>query len=136
MSDENEFLAYLNKAIAASADKEPACTVYVCIDSNAIEIITDPTAASHGEHIKGEGADICLYRDIDTGKVVGCRLAMYQKKVAFHCGQAELVVRLDDLLEACKAVVKAHKTARTGWLHYEPAVQQLEAAIANSTPTP
>ncbi len=51
-------------------------SVYLCLDSNAIEVHLC-NEQSHGEHIKGEGADICLYRSMETGKVTGCRLPTY-----------------------------------------------------------
>ena len=35
----------------------------------------------YGDWIKGEGADICLYRDMETNKVVGCHLPLYQKNL-------------------------------------------------------
>ena len=48
----------------------------VCVHSSsqAIELLTDISVATYGEWIEGEGADICLLRDVDTKKVVGVRL--------------------------------------------------------------
>jgi hypothetical protein len=63
---------------------------YIEIDrkSHVLEIVIDTNAAPYSEHICGEGADICLYRDMDTDKVVGCRLPITE----------DIVFTIDNLL--------------------------------------
>jgi hypothetical protein len=61
-------------------DLEPPFDLYVCESSQAVELRTHPTVANYAEWIDGEGADICLYREQETKKVVGCRLPLRVKK--------------------------------------------------------
>lgn len=51
-------------------------------DGKDIEIILDCESNYYGEWIKGEGADICLYRDRETHRVVGACLPCYAKSAS------------------------------------------------------
>ena len=86
--DREEF----EKLIAEAAAKPPMMVLDVDEQSSSVELILDTKVRTYGEWIKGEGADICLYRDVETKKVVGCRLPLYQKKLMVFHGdeQAEL----------------------------------------------
>ena len=53
-------------------------------EGHSVELILDTNVNYYGDCIKGEGADICLYRDMETHKVVGCRLPLYQKELIVH----------------------------------------------------
>ena len=55
----------------------PNMYVYHCKDSRSVELVTNTDANVVAEWIPGEGADIALYRDRETGKVVGVRLEAY-----------------------------------------------------------
>lgn len=69
-------------AACEQAAKVPAMMTFdVDFRSSAVELILDTKANYYGEWIKGEGGDICLYRDQETKKVVGCYLPLYQKKL-------------------------------------------------------
>jgi hypothetical protein len=80
--DKEEF----EKLITGAAAKPPMMTLEVDEESSLVELILDTKRSTYGEWIKGEGGDICLYRDMETNKVVGCRLPLYQKKLMVFCG--------------------------------------------------
>lgn len=93
-------------------------------------------------NICDEGCAVCEFlngnRDTETllgvikildRKLADSQYVVHVKTVAMH-GMHET---REDLLAACKAAVDVHKTARTGWLHYEPVIQQIESAIAKAT---
>jgi len=57
-------------------------------EGRAVELMLDTHSHYNGEWIPGEGADICLYRDIDTGKVMGVRLPLYCDRLSvWHDGE-------------------------------------------------
>ena len=47
----------------------------------SVELILDTTKDYYGDWIPGEGGDICLFRDRETKKVVGCHLPLYQEEL-------------------------------------------------------
>ena len=51
---------------------------------SSVELFLDTSIPSYSEHIEGEGADICLYKSQESGKVVGCRLPLYNKKLIIN----------------------------------------------------
>lgn len=55
----------------------------LCINElgHSVELLLDNKANYYGEWIKGEGGDICLYRDSETDKVIGCCLPLYHKNL-------------------------------------------------------
>lgn len=62
-------------------------TLHVSEDGSAVTLYTDTALDTYGEWIKGEGADICLYRCRETDMVVGVRLPLRRKNLAvFHDG--------------------------------------------------
>jgi hypothetical protein len=70
------------KAAFERAKAVPSCTsILIDKDSDTLDIVLDTKASIVGEWMPGEGADICLYRDRETGRVVGCHLPLYHKKV-------------------------------------------------------
>lgn len=72
-------------AACEQAAKVPPMTVVdVSFDASAIELILDTKKSYFGEWIPGEGGDICLYRDQETRKVVGCYLPLYHKTLAVN----------------------------------------------------
>lgn len=77
-----EFAEFLKKSIEHAATVPPMGTVYVHRDGNAIDVCLDTKANYYGEWIAGEGADICLYRDRDTKKIVGAHLPFYMDTIA------------------------------------------------------
>lgn len=72
--DKEEFMKILEEC----AKKPPMISLHIDEDSSSVELILDTKSNCYSEWIKGEGADICLYREFDTERVVGCRLPLYQ----------------------------------------------------------
>ena len=69
----------------------PCMSLYVCDDGQAVELILDTSLDYYSEHISGEGADIALYREMDTDRVVGCRLPLLNHRLAVgHIGPFRL----------------------------------------------
>ena len=60
---------------------KPIASVSVSKGGNTIDIYLDNTKDSYGEWIRGEGADITLQREWETGKVVGAHLPLYAKSL-------------------------------------------------------
>lgn len=60
---------------------QPAMGIHVSKEGGSVELVLDPTAAIYGEHIPGEGADICLLRCRDTGRVVGVHLPLMNERL-------------------------------------------------------
>lgn len=65
--------------------------VYLSKDSRTIHIYTSGDD-SYAEHIPGEGADICLFRSRETGKVTGVKLETHLEGVQLCCGDISLSV--------------------------------------------
>lgn len=82
MSNDLDDLGPFLKQAAALAEKQPPYTsLLIDEEGGCVDLVLDTKRATICEWIKGEGADICLYRDRDTGKVVGCHLPLYQKEL-------------------------------------------------------
>lgn len=62
--------------IAEAAAKPPMMSLHIDEKNNSVELILDTKISYYGEWIKGEGGDICLYRDQETKKVIGCYLPL------------------------------------------------------------
>ncbi len=74
----SDLASFLKNAAAEARSKPPMLAIFIDEDhGNAVEIFLDTKVVYYSEHIKGEGADISLYRDMETHKVVGCRLPHY-----------------------------------------------------------
>ena len=71
--------------MAAEAEQYDTCmALNVSEDGKAVELWLDTSIATYSEWIKGEGADITLMRDQETGRVVGCRLLLMNRKLCVH----------------------------------------------------
>lgn len=81
MSNLTDFEEEFAALIAAAASKPPMMTLHINEPSSSVELFLDTKVNYYGEWIKGEGGDICLYRDMETNKVVGCHLPLYQKEL-------------------------------------------------------
>ena len=81
-NDLDDFAEFLKAAVA---EGRPPCTsLYICHEGQAVELHIDRTC-DYGDWIKGEGADICLYRELDTNHVVGVRLPLrHERLVVTH----------------------------------------------------
>lgn len=82
----DDFQSAIAELIAAAQDYEPCISVMT--DDRAIEVIIDTSINYYGEHIVGEGFNMCLYREQETNKVVGCRIPLRDntKLAIFHDG--------------------------------------------------
>lgn len=82
------------KRLAKESGNKPPCTVIgIHRTGRAVEVMLDNKADYYSEHIPGEGADIGLYRDRETNKVVGVRLPLTIGRVVFWDeGGSELIV--------------------------------------------
>lgn len=99
MSDD-QFAEYLKKMLAEAEQltahlPKPIASVFICRDSNSIEVYLDNTKSSYSEWIKGEGADIGLLRDQETNRVVGVRLPLYAKTMIFGDGGGKTTITVD-----------------------------------------
>jgi hypothetical protein len=66
---------------------------------NSIEVFLQPNVSDYCEWIPGEGADIGLYRDQETNRVVGVRLPFYAKSACiWHSGLESLTLHDEDKL--------------------------------------
>ena len=79
---DNDFLKYLEEQ---SKKYRPCASLWIDKESDRLELILDTSKSTYSEHIKGEGADISLYRDEETNKVIGVSLPLYQTDFSiFH----------------------------------------------------
>lgn len=80
-ADLDDFARTLLEMASAAKDRPPVMSLFVDEESKSVELILDTHRQYYGEWIKGEGGDICLYRDMETHKVVGCFLPLYQREL-------------------------------------------------------
>ena len=79
---DDDFLKYLEEQ---SKKYRPCASLWIDKESDRLELILDTSKSTYSEHIKGEGADISLYRDNETNKVIGVSLPLYQTDFSiFH----------------------------------------------------
>jgi len=73
--------AKMLKRLEELPPKPPATLLLMDEPGHSVELMLDTERSYYGEWIRGEGGDICLYRDRETDKVIGCCLPMYQKEL-------------------------------------------------------
>lgn len=76
-----KFFDDLLKMAAKTKPLPPHTAVMVNEPGGSIELLLDTRSDYYSEWIPGEGADICLFRDMETHKVVGCDLPLYHKEL-------------------------------------------------------
>lgn len=81
MSDSDKLWDDFVKALDSLEPTEHCMYLSVHELGHAVELCLNTQSTFNGEWIPGEGADICLHRDIDTGKIVGCRLPLMCKRL-------------------------------------------------------
>lgn len=79
MSDTKKLLLIAASLQRIAALPKPIASVSYSKDGNALDVTLTNETSYYGDWIKGEGADICLYRDQKTKKVVGAHLPFYAK---------------------------------------------------------
>jgi len=62
----------------------PCMSVMVDEEANTVELLTEQGVQTYAEWIAGEGADICLHRDMETKKVVGVTLECRGNRLVVH----------------------------------------------------
>lgn len=77
----SDFASVIKKLIEESKKYDSCMSLYVCNDSNTVELILDTSVPTIAEWINGEGSDIALYRSLITNKVVGIRLPLLNNKL-------------------------------------------------------
>lgn len=77
----DEFAMKLMEMVATAKQNGPCMSLHVSTDGQAVELLLDTSANTYSDWIKGEGADIGLIRDMDTNRVLGVRLPLYQRKL-------------------------------------------------------
>lgn len=75
------FAEQLKKMSAVAKEQPPVMSLLIDEQSDSVELVLDTKRDYYGEWIKGEGGDICLYREMETKKVVGCYLPLYQREL-------------------------------------------------------
>lgn len=77
-------LAEFLKEAAEEGEKYEKCmSLSVSEQGDSVELVLDTGSGQYyGDWIEGEGGDICLLRDCETNKVIGCHLPLYNKKLA------------------------------------------------------
>jgi len=81
----------------------PCTSLIIDEEARTIDLVTDPDAVPYSEWIEGEGADICLHRDMTTKKVIGAHLELKVNRLAvFHSGPIRINAgfRKDENLDA------------------------------------
>lgn len=79
LDDLAKFLAKARKKVGP-----PCMAIYIDEENGTIDLVLDTSRPVYGEWIKGEGGDICLYRDRESKKVMGCHLPLYQTKLIIN----------------------------------------------------
>lgn len=94
----NEFSDYMKELYEKMKENpQPSCTaIYIDEENRSIDIVLDTQIPSYGEWIKGEGGDICLYRDTETDKVIGCHLPLYHKEVKINRHRKSDITKLEE----------------------------------------
>lgn len=83
MNDLDDLAKFLKEARKKSGP--PCMAIYIDDkDGQSIDIVLDTSRPVYSEWIKGEGGDICLYRDRETERVMGCHLPLYQTKLIIN----------------------------------------------------
>lgn len=123
-----EFEEFLKQSMAHAATVPPMGTIYVHRDGNAIDVHLDTKANYYGEWIAGEGADICLYRDQETKKVVGAHLPFYMDTLAVDVedGIKLIAGRYDDKLAELRAWLNADIAAKRKWFVAERTIKKMK----------
>lgn len=86
-----ELADFLKEAIEESKKYETCMALTVHEEGDAVELILDTGVSTYGQWIKGEGADICLYRCQETDRVIGCRLPLMKRNLSvFHEGPLKI----------------------------------------------
>ena len=84
LTNEDGFAQFLKQAGEEAEKYETCMSLYVNNDGNSVELVLDTSVPTYGDWIKGEGGDISLIRSRETGKVMGCRLPLYNKKLCIY----------------------------------------------------
>ena len=79
--DTDDFARVLLEGCEEAAKVPPCASLLINEPGGSIELLIDTKADYYSEWIKGEGADICLYRERDTEKVVGVHLPLRHAKL-------------------------------------------------------
>lgn len=82
MTKNDEFEEFLKDAAKEMGKYDSCMSLYVCEDSDSVELCLDTSANTYSEWIEGEGADIGLMRCFETKKVMGVRLPLYRNNLA------------------------------------------------------
>jgi uncharacterized protein (DUF433 family) len=91
LEDRPTLIEILKAGVEECRKYETCMALHVSEDGKSVDLVLDTSRAYYGEWIKGEGADICLYRDMDTNEVVGCHLPLMDRKlVVSHRGPFRL----------------------------------------------
>ncbi len=81
----NEELAAMLRDAETESEKYETCMALTVNEAgDSVELCLDTSLSTYSEWIQGEGADICLLRCMETGKVVGCHLPLMDKKLCVH----------------------------------------------------
>jgi len=72
---------------AKMAEYQACMSLYVDTDGDSVELVLDTSVPTYSERIKGEGADICLLKSQEDGKVMGVRLPLKRSNLSvWHDG--------------------------------------------------
>jgi len=80
----DELAERLNEAVNESRQYHTCMALHASRDGLSVDLLLDTGSNSYSEWIPGEGGDICLYRDRQTNKVVGCHLPLYNERLMVH----------------------------------------------------
>ena len=75
---------WIEDMLAIARDATPCMALYVDEESKSVELLLDSTSNYTAEHIPGEDGDICLYRDSDTGRIVGALFPLKQSRLVVN----------------------------------------------------
>lgn len=87
----DDFVSTLMEMAKQIEPRGPAMLLKVSKEGKSVELILDSKVPFYSDWIKGEGGDICLYREQETNRVVGCHLPLMQETLCvFHEGPLEI----------------------------------------------
>lgn len=81
---EQDFFDALNESLEESKNYETCMGLHIQKEGASVDLILDTARGYYSEWIKGEGGDICLYRDRDHHNVIGCHLPLYNERLVVH----------------------------------------------------
>lgn len=92
-------VGWLEELLKEASRYKTCMSLCVNEESLSVELILDTAVSYYGEHIKGEGCDIAIYREHGTNRVVGVRLPLRNNRLSVICGDMPIRINAGFLKE-------------------------------------